>query len=317
MIPTNQPFVRDLTPNAPQEIVKRLRAVLAPVALLLGLTLATTSVSSSDGRMMIGAYGCGVVFVALLLIPKKWRTPPTRSGFADVLTPDAANHATAPASTEARAATPGTVRPRILLLNASLAGTEGNSVRLLAALETHLAPHAELRRAVLVGAKGETFAELQDALRAADAIVFATGTHWDSWSSPLQKFLEEATPAETTALWLGKPAAVLVTEHSTGGKGVLSRLQGVLVTLGCAIPPLSGLVLSQAAQDARSAAVSSSASSASRAAASLGAADYWSPEDIAIIAHNLLVAARQPRAGWRTWPVDRTDYARAWLSTAQ
>lgn len=297
MIPTNKPVVRDFTPNAPQEIVKRLRAVLAPIALLLGLTLASTSFASRDERMLVGAYVCGAVFLALLLIPKKWRTSPTRSGFANSPAPSAS--AAAPDAPLASASTAPRPRPRILLLNASLAGPEGNSARLLAALETSLTPHAELRRAQLVGAKGETFAELQPALRAADAFVVATGTHWDSWSSPLQKFLEDATPAEATALWLGKPAAVLVTEHSTGGKGVLSRLQGVLVTFGCAIPPLSGLVLSQAAQRAR--------------AADANSEDYWSPEDLAVVSHNLLAAARQPRADWRAWPVDRADYTKTWL----
>lgn len=304
MIPTNKPIVRDFTPNPPQEIVKRVRAVLAPIVLLLGVTLVTTSFAARDERMLTGAYVCGAVFIALLLVPKKWRTPPTRSGFADA---PAGSGPTQVQGGALPSPEPGNRRPRILLLNASLAGLEGNSARLLAALEARLAVHAELRRAVLVGAKGETFAELEPALRDADAFVFATGTHWDSWSSPLQKFLEDATPAEATALWLGKPAAVLVTEHSTGGKGVLSRLQGVLVTLGCVLPPLSGLVLSRAAQQARS---------ASGGEAAAGAEDYWSPEDVSIVAHNLLAAARQPRAGWKAWPVDRADYRSIWLDPA-
>ncbi len=302
MIPNGKPIVRDFTPNPPQEIVKRLRAVLAPVALLFGITLASTSVKIGNEAMLTGAYVCGALFLALLLIPKRWRTVPAKAA--------AAAHASAASLVAAdSSATPGVARPRILLLNASLAGAGGNSARLLAALEIALAPHAELVRATLSGAgpdaAASTFASLEPALRAADAFVFATGTHWDSWSSPLQKFLEDATPAEATALWLGKPVAVLVTEHSTGGKGVLSRLQGVLVTLGCAIPPLSGLVLSQAAQAAR----------ASASAASPSAADYWSPDDLAVVAHNLLAAARQPRADWRAWPVDRANYAHAWIET--
>lgn len=295
MIPNGKPIVRDFTPNPPQEIVKRLRVVLAPVALLFGLTLATTSTKTGNEAMLTGAYVCGAVFIALLLIPKRWRTPPARSGLAGTTAPSAA--AVVPDAAAINA------RPRILLINASLAGTGGNSARLLAALETEFASRAELVRATLSGPDAASFASLEPALRAADAFVFATGTHWDSWSSPLQKFLEDATPAEATALWLGKPAAVLVTEHSTGGKGVLSRLQGVLVTLGCAIPPLSGLVLSQAAQRARAAHASSE--------------DYWSPEDLAVVAHNLLAAAHQPRAAWRAWPVDRADYARPWIDTAK
>ncbi|MEY4488974.1 MAG: hypothetical protein RIQ79_1482 [Verrucomicrobiota bacterium] len=193
-------------------------------------------------------------------------------------------------------------RPRILLLNASLAGPGGNSARLLALLAPRLAAQADLDHAALAGPAAVTFASLEPNLHAADAFVFATGTHWDSWSSPLQKFLEDATPAEATSLWLGKPAAVLVTEHSTGGKGVLSRLQGVLLTLGCAIPPFTGLVLSHAAQLAR------------QHASSGGAADdFWRPDDLELVAHNLLAATLAPRPAYRSWPVDRSDFTKPWL----
>lgn len=190
-------------------------------------------------------------------------------------------------------------RPRIFILNAALAGAEGNTARWLARARAELANRAELDEAVLAGPGAESFASLEARLRAADGFWFATGTHWDGWSSPLQRFLEHATPAECTDLWLGKPAAVLVTEHSTGGKGVLSRLQGVLVTLGCAIPPCSGLVLSQSAMLARRHAAEE-------------AEDYWGADDLGIAAHNLIVAAGRRRAEWRAWPVDRKDFNRVW-----
>lgn len=297
MFPNDKPFLRDNTPNPPQEIIHRLRTVLLPLAALIGVGLAIAALASRDESKVTGAWICAAVFLALLMIPKRWRTTSVKSG-ATPPPPLSAPVASRPATIAPSAS--GN-RPCVLLLNASLAGREGNSARLLASLETYLAPHAELLRATLSGSGAANFASLQPALRAADAIVFVTGTHWDSWSSPLQKFLEDATPAEATALWLGKPAAVLVTEHSTGGKGVLSRLQGVLVTLGCTIPPLSGLVLSQAAQHARQ--------------AHAGSEDYWSPDDLAVIAHNLLAAARQPRADWRAWPVDRAGFNDVWLKT--
>jgi len=198
-------------------------------------------------------------------------------------------------------------RPRILLLNAALAGDSGNTAAALDRLAAHLAPHADLTRHTLATAPG--FTPARAALAAAYALVIGTGTHWDTWSSHLQRFLEEATPAEGTALWLGKPAACLVTEHSVGGKAVLSRLQGVLVTLGCAIPPMSGLVLSLAAQLA--------ASSADDATEITTAAhDFWCADDLAVVSHNLLAAARQARAtpaDWCAWPVDRTGFDRRWI----
>ena len=123
----------------------------------------------------------------------------------------------------------------------------------------------------------------------------------------LQKFLEDATPAEGTKLWLGKPAAVVVSEHSVGGKGVLSRLQGVLVTLGCTLPPMSGLVLSRAAVIA-----AQHDADAAR--------DFWCVDDLRVVCHNLAEAARVslPHAApatprWKTWPVDREDFGARWL----
>lgn len=197
-------------------------------------------------------------------------------------------------------------RPRILLLNASLAGEAGNTAVLLARIRTALRAKADVETAVLAG--GPDFAALRPRLEAADGFVFGTGTHWDGWSSELQRFLEAATAAEATPLWLGKPAAIVVSEHSTGGKGVLSRLQGVLVTLGCSVPPLGGLVVSRAALLAAK-------------ADQPAARDFWGLADLGVVAHNVAEAARVSRPGagparprWRTWPVDRRDFAARWLT---
>ena len=190
-------------------------------------------------------------------------------------------------------------RPRLLLLNAALAGDTGNTAVLLAEARARLTPHAEVAAVTLAGPDAPDFAALRPQLEAADGFLFGTGTHWDSWSSVLQKFLEDATPAEGTALWLGKPAAVVVSEHSTGGKGVLSRLQGVLVTLGCTLPPMSGLVLSRAAMIA------------ARHDPEAGR-DFWCRDDLAVVCHNLVEAAAGTRR-WQTWPVDREGFADRWV----
>lgn len=186
---------------------------------------------------------------------------------------------------------------RILALDGSLGGDRGNSSVLLDAAITRLSASATVERAVLARAPG--FAVHRPALAAADALVVATGTYWDSWSSRLQHFLEEATPTEGTALWLGKPAAVLVTAHSVGGKGVLSRLQGVLSTFGALIPPMSGLVISRVGELAR-------------AHAGPDCEDIWSPADLEVVCHNLLACARGER-DFLAWPVDRGDPSHRWL----
>lgn len=198
-------------------------------------------------------------------------------------------------------------RPRILLLNASLAGETGNTAVLLAHARRLLGRRATVTSVTLASTPAgdadnmSDFASLRPQLAAADAFLIGTGTHWDSWSSVLQKFLEDATPAEGTALWLGKPAAVVVSEHSVGGKGVLSRLQGVLVTLGCTLPPMSGLVLSRAAVLA-----THHDPDAAR--------DFWCADDLRVVCHNLAEAAAGTHR-WKTWPVDREGFADRWLKT--
>lgn len=204
-------------------------------------------------------------------------------------------------------------RPHLLLLNASLAGDAGNTAVLLTRAGRLLARRATVESLTLAALCPESplsafSPQLAAALERADGLLIGTGTHWDSWSSVLQKFLEDATPTEGTALWLGKPAGAIVSEHSTGGKGVLSRLQGVLVTLGCSIPPMSGLVLSRAAIIAGQ-------------HEPAAARDFWCEDDLGVICNNLAEAARitlpsakPARPRWRTWPVDRRDFSARWLA---
>lgn len=204
--------------------------------------------------------------------------------------------------------------PRILILNAALAGGEGNTAVALEKLRRALARGGKVEVRVVVfsgddamrgkgvnGGEAKRFAEVKGDLAWAEGFAIGTGTHWDSWSSVLQRFLEEATESEGTKLWLGKPAACVVTEHSVGGKGVLSRLQGVLVTLGCMVPPMSGVVLSKSTQMAME-----------RKGAKTGAEDFWCADDLKIVAHNLVEAVKGARR-WKAWPVDREDFAKRWM----
>jgi len=179
----------------------------------------------------------------------------------------------------------------ILLLDGSLGAPEGNTSRLLERLAAHLRPAIEVRYHALRSSRPS-----ERSLAEAKGFVFATGTYWDSWGSPLQRFLEESTELEGGSVWLGKPAATLVTMHSVGGKEVLSRLQGVLVTLGLAVPPMSGLAYSLANHLAIKAEAD---------------ADFWRVEDLEVVAHNLLRALGL-REGWKSWPVE-CDFVKNWL----
>jgi hypothetical protein len=111
------------------------------------------------------------------------------------------------------------------------------------------------------------------------------------------------TELEGSNTWLGKPAAILITMHSVGGKEILSRLQGVLSTLGLVIPPMSGMVLSLANQLAAE-------------TPNEFADDFWQTPDLEILSHNLLEGMKARRGHppqWKAWNVDRKDPSRLWL----
>ena len=228
---------------------------------------------------------------------------------------------------------------RILFINGSLGGAQGNTAALEECLLEVLAPHAECERLFLSdfwergghsipGSGDLDLLELR--LKGADGFVFTTGTYWDSWGSPMQRFLETCTEFEGTDLWVGKPAAVLVTMHSVGGKEVLSRLQGVLCTLGLQLPPMSGMVDSLSNHWALKHAATLEKSNPGRGEET--GADLWRPEDVKVIGHNLLRGLAQaglartrftsdPEATgkspeseeWAVWPVDTGDPKRRWF----
>jgi NAD(P)H-dependent FMN reductase len=189
----------------------------------------------------------------------------------------------------------------VLILNAGLGGRAGNSqvVAEHAArwLQQRGVPH---RLLTLRDAPG---GDVPAALERAERLVFVSGTYWGGFSSLLQQLLEELTPSETSELWLGKPAAVFVTAHQVGAQSVLHRLQGVLVTLGCALPPLSGVVISKVGE-------------ALRDRAPELCDDVWGLSDVETALHNLLASPYSPRA-FRVWPVDREHYGQRWLGVPE
>lgn len=191
---------------------------------------------------------------------------------------------------------------KILICNGSIGGDEGNTQRVIdfaskKILEKNAA--VEIVHLKELVEKKISMSDLTQKMANADGLIFTSGTYWDSWGSPMQYFLEAATELEASTIYMGKPAAAIITMHSVGGKGVLSRLQGVLNTLGFCIPPMSGLVYSLAGQLA----LESESSFAD---------DFWSIEDIEVIIHNLLVNLHHDK-NYRSWPVDHKDPKRIWI----
>lgn len=186
----------------------------------------------------------------------------------------------------------------VLILNAGLGGAQGNS-QIVAdhAAKLLRARRVEHEQVVLRDApRGDVPA----ALERAERLVVVSGTYWGGFSSLLQQLFEELTPSETSELWLGKPAAVLVSAHQVGAQSVLFRLQGVLLSFGCLLPPLSGVVISKLGEELR-------------ARAPERCRDVWGLEDVETALHNLLAAPYLPSA-FRAWPVDREHYAERWLN---
>ena len=183
---------------------------------------------------------------------------------------------------------------KLAVVVAGLGGLEGNGERLL-----HHVSLEAFDASLCVLAQRPHFHQHEAVLREADAFLFITGTYWDSWSSYLQRLLEEATPSEATAMWLGKPAAVWVTAHSVGGKGVLSRLQGVLSTFGVLIPPMTGIVVTKASDLAARHAPEASE-------------DFFTYRDLEVSLYNL-AQALAPKAAYRAWDVERGDPMQRWV----
>ena len=186
---------------------------------------------------------------------------------------------------------------KILVLNGSPSGQKGNCAKLITLIQKSIKGKAKLTVVHLADCK--SFGKLEVLIKNSDGFILTTGTYWDSWGSPLQWFLEQLTVLEATPALMGKPAATFVLMHSVGGKSVLSRLQGVLSTMGLFIPPMSGMVYSLVNHVALKSKTSH-------------AKDLWQLSDMELILENLLVACEHPLP-WKTWPVDTKNPRRLWL----
>lgn len=185
---------------------------------------------------------------------------------------------------------------QILILNGSIHGASGNCGLLIQELRK---TRKDIKWDLVNLTKTKFGAGLLRKITKADAILCLTGTYWDSWGSPLQKFLEDATDIEGREDILGKAMGVCVLMHSVGGKAILSRLQGVFSTMGFLIPPMSGMAYSLSGQLALK-------------SKNQHAKDFWCLEDLDVIVDNLVLATQTPIA-WKTWPVDRKNFRKRWV----
>lgn len=185
---------------------------------------------------------------------------------------------------------------KIAVLDGSLSGSGGNTGALVAHFLAALPGDVTVDHVVL--AEVEDVPALRDRLRAADGFVVASGTYWQSWGSPLQRFFEQATPWELTDVWVGKPVTVLVTMHSVGGAEVMARIMAVVNMLGAFVPPLCAMAYSRVGHLLREVAEEE---------------DTWDVEDVAVMAANFCAAMRGEKATavWKIAP--DADVVRRWL----
>lgn len=189
--------------------------------------------------------------------------------------------------------------PRILIVNGALGGNQGNTAELLAIAEEKLAASCDIDYLELV--REPTMDRMISSVKAADALLFGTGTYWDSWGSPLQRFFEMTAHTEGQSMWVGKPAGAIVTAHAVGAKGTLSRLLGVLNVYGMLIPPFAGLAYTYANHVALDHANEHLSN------------ELWSSKDVDVVCHNLIVALAKGD-DWTIWPTNSGKYGEKWLN---
>ncbi|WP_315815507.1 NAD(P)H-dependent oxidoreductase [Paraflavitalea speifideaquila] len=186
------------------------------------------------------------------------------------------------------------IQKKILILNGSIRGQAGNSWALARKaagyLETELATNATV---LTLTDPMPSIRRVYEMLVGCDGLLVVSGVYWNSWSSPLQRFIEVSTAFENTAAFWGKPVACGVSMDSVGGLEVASRLHGVFSGLGCWSPPCSTLVLSRVGQEAI-AASSGQVGDANE--------DVWRPADMEVVLKNLVRGTHISREGWLAWP---------------
>jgi NAD(P)H-dependent FMN reductase len=187
----------------------------------------------------------------------------------------------------------------VLILNGSPHGAKGNCQKLISKIRGCISRKVTSVEVVtLLDIK--TFKGLLKKIEEADGVIFVTGTYWDSWGSPLQRLLENCSDLEGSEKLMGKPCACFVLKHSVGGKGVLSRLQGVLSTMGFLIPPMSGMVYSLVSDLAL------------KGKSSRHKDDFWELGDVKRVIENFELSLNI-EVPWKAWPVDRVNYRKTWL----
>ncbi|MDQ4140111.1 MAG: NAD(P)H-dependent oxidoreductase [Bacteroidota bacterium] len=182
----------------------------------------------------------------------------------------------------------------ILIINGSIRGNQGNSWAISKIAEQYLISELSTTASILtVSEPMPSIKEVYDLLNSIDGFLIVSGTYWNNWSSPLQRFIEIISTFENSPAFFGKPLACAVTMDSVGGAEVASRIHAAFSGLGCWSPPCSTLVISRVGQEAIS---------ASKGKVDDPNEDVWRVEDLQIVLKNLITATFLPNDRWVSWP---------------
>lgn len=185
----------------------------------------------------------------------------------------------------------------ISIINGALGGRTGNTFNLIKKLKktiNKIDPAIKVR--IIHLAPQFNWPHVRKYLRTSNAILVCSGTYWQSWGSPLQLLFEKMTEVEGKKHVLGKPAGAIVTMHSVGGQEVASRIQGVLCSLGCVLPPFSGFAYSYADHVAHR----------SRYHGKKLMDDVWHIEDTYALVYNV-IECMKGTCKWKVWDFLDTD----------
>lgn len=181
----------------------------------------------------------------------------------------------------------------VLIINGSIRGREGNSGSLVRLASDFLQSKNVNISVLTLTDQISRISDIKSLLEASRAIFVVSGIYWNSWGSPLQRFIEVMTVYENTEVFFGKPFACAVTMDSVGGSGVAARLHAVFSGLGCWSPPCSTVIISRVGQEAILAGAERTDDPNE---------DVWRPEDIEVSLENLIHALQFEHDLWKRWP---------------
>jgi len=179
----------------------------------------------------------------------------------------------------------------LTIINGSIGGKNGNTSSLIKKIKrkiNKIDPVIKIK--ILHLHKDFYWPKVRSFIKESDALIFCTGTYWDSWGSPMQQLFEKMTEIEGKQHLLGKPAGAIVTMHSVGGKEIASRMQGVLCSMGCVLPPFSAFAYSYADHIAHQ----------SRFTGKKLLDDVWHIEDLHALLWNIIEYAKGNK-DWKVW----------------